>query len=361
MSTAIEQHQPESVAVEAAKVYTRQQVNLIKQTIMPKASDAELAVFIEYAQRTRLDPFARQIYAIPVWDNDAKAYRYQFTTGIDGLRLVAERTGEYQGQDGPYWCGPDGKWSEVWLSDDAPAAAKITVHRLGRRGVTRIVHFGEFVQRDRQGNIRMGNWRDKPAHMLAIRAESHALRAAFPREMAGLELDDEPIHIVNPEAPASNAQKGELVRLARLFGWSDDERRLRASVTSFTELTKGAAAVLIDEWRSFEAALIDDGVVPDALGEFEDVMVDDDEDWVKHGQARQAAEDVAAEVGDDAEEAAPDESVPPASAPLASDEQLHPIAHKYVGDGDEGCLFQIAPNESCGWLREGHEGQGRLT
>ncbi|HSX21165.1 MAG TPA: phage recombination protein Bet [Gaiellaceae bacterium] len=342
MTNAIEQRKPD-VAIEVAKTYTRQQVNLIKQTIMPRASDAELAVFIEYAQRTRLDPFAGQIYAIPVWDEKAKTYRYQFTTGIDGLRLVAERTGEYQGQDGPFWCGADGKWTEVWLSDAAPVAAKVVVHRLGRRPVQRVVKYGEFVQRDRQGRVRYGNWSDRPAHMLAIRAESHALRAAFPREMAGLELDDEPIHIVNPDAPASNAQKGELMRLARLFGWNDQERHDRASVESFTELTKGEAGALIDEWRTFEADLIEDGVVPEAIGGeiVEPVEPEDVDDEPAKVEAPPLFDDDAKE------------DVPRPVTTL--------IAHRYVGDGDGPCVFQIEPGTSCGWAREAHEGQGRLT
>ena len=47
--------------------------------------------------------------------------------------------------DGPYWCGDDGKWVEVWPSKTPPVAAKFTVFRDGVPH-TGIAHYDEFVQ-----------------------------------------------------------------------------------------------------------------------------------------------------------------------------------------------------------------------
>ena len=105
-------------------LWTPEQTQLISTTIAPGCSGDELRLFAYACQRTGLDPFSRQIYAIK------RAGKMTIQAGIDGLRSIAERSGQLDGSE-TWWCGPDGSWQDAWLADKPPAAAKTIIYRKG--------------------------------------------------------------------------------------------------------------------------------------------------------------------------------------------------------------------------------------
>lgn len=167
----------------------RDYLGLVRNQLMgvDKAGNArsgmDLMFFLSVAKKVRLDPLARQIFPVFRWDGRQGKEVMAIQTSIDGFRLIAQRSGDYAGQDDAVIEEENGK----------PIKASVTVYKMVkgvRCPVTASARFAEYVQRDRDGNP-MGLWTKMPYAMLSKCAESLALRKAFPAELSGLYTSEE--------------------------------------------------------------------------------------------------------------------------------------------------------------------------
>ncbi|MFG2873329.1 phage recombination protein Bet [Streptomyces sp. NPDC048338] len=194
--------------------WTPDQAAVLRQSgIDNDVTGAELSGFLHLSQRTGLDPFSRQIYLIGRWDNRQKRKVFTPQTSIDGYRVIAHRVvaaaGHSLGYEDTLWCDASGRWYDVWLKNEPPAAAKVVVVRNGQR-FPAVAKYEEYVQRGKENKV-IGLWGKMPATMTAKCAEALALRMAFPHDLAGVYTAEEMAQADNPqpERHLQSVQQGD--------------------------------------------------------------------------------------------------------------------------------------------------------
>lgn len=269
MTQAIALRENSTIQQGVSTSWTRQQVELIKSQIAPQATDEELQLFGQVCQRTGLDPFARQIYAIHRKSKNQETGKYEqkmtIQVSIDGFRLIADRTGVYTGSE-TFWCGDDGQWRDVWLSSNPPAAAKVVVHKGNNsRGFVGIARFDSYKQSS-------GLWSKMPDTMLAKCAESQALRKAFPAELSGLYTREEMGQADNPRAQVGQVQvvadpKEEIIQelsaTRKAYGWSPKRCFDRLGIEAKEELENCSIEQLRDLIKEIANSDIDVAIEAD--------------------------------------------------------------------------------------------------
>lgn len=189
------------------EIMSREKIELIKQTVAKGSTDLELDLFLHACKRTGLDPLMKQIYAIKRKNGKTGQMEMAIQTGIDGYRLIADRTGRYAGSDEPtYTVGQDG----------FPDVASVTIYKMldGQRcGFSASARWTEYCQEASP------MWKKMPFLMLSKCAEALALRKAFPAELSGvytheemMQADNEPR---NPIADNKQTAQAKIAEIAR--------------------------------------------------------------------------------------------------------------------------------------------------
>lgn len=165
-------------------------LDLIKTQIMGVDSqgkarpDDDTLLFLYVAKRTGLDPLTKQVYAIYRWDGRMGREKMTIQASIDGMRLVAQRTNGYVGQDDVIYDDESKKY---------PGKATVTVYKsMGGQRVpfTASARWNEYCQTDKAG-LPTSMWAKMPYLMLGKCAEALALRKAFPNELSGIYTPEE--------------------------------------------------------------------------------------------------------------------------------------------------------------------------
>lgn len=167
-------------------------VELIKRTICRGSSDDELELFVHACKRTGLDPFMRQIYAVKRWDASLKKEVMGIQTGIDGYRLIADRTGRYSpGKETVYVYDDNGRLvaATSYVKKQTPDG---TWHEIGATA-----YYTEYVALTKE-KAPTSMWATKGHIMLGKCAEACALRKAFPAELSGIYTKEEMEQAYNP-------------------------------------------------------------------------------------------------------------------------------------------------------------------
>jgi len=186
---------------------TRSQIDLIKRTIAKNASDDELKLFIQVCKGAQLNPFMRQVFLVPRWNNKEGREERTIQVSIDGLRAIAESGGQYAGNDDPVFDGEQ----EIALMDkrkiSAPVKAIVTVYKIiamTRCPFTATARWSEYYPGPKLGF----QWHTRPYLMLGKCAEALALRKAFPKLLSGMYAQEELDQGLNEEQEERKQQQG---------------------------------------------------------------------------------------------------------------------------------------------------------
>lgn len=207
--------------------FTEEELKAIRKEYAAGATDEQFSNFIRECRTRNLIP-GRHVYfqtrTAKEYDKQAGAYVYVTRaislTSIDAFRLIAQRTGQYKGQQPPVFIyldndgGPTVE-SKVPLpasgSTEAPRqpwAVRVGIYREGfLEPLTVTARFTAYAvtYEDKQGRTKLNSmWSKRGPEQLAKCAEALALRQAFPEDLGGLYIAEEIKDEVEeaPETPA---------------------------------------------------------------------------------------------------------------------------------------------------------------
>lgn len=161
---------------------TPEQQKMIRDSYARGASPQEFEVLLEISRARNLNPLLRQVHYVSRKDKKLNKEVWSVQISIDGLRAVAERTRQYDGQDEPEF---------EHNAEGLIVLARVKVYKKGiSRPFVGVARWDEYVQTTYEGQPTKF-WKDMPYTMLGKCAEALAIRKAFPEDSGGLYVAEE--------------------------------------------------------------------------------------------------------------------------------------------------------------------------
>jgi len=142
-----------------SKLISKEQYQLVKNTVAKGASDTEFQLLVYTANKYKLDPLTREIWCVKRNQNDPAL----IFTSKDGFYKIAQRSGKFDGIDSGVTFDDKQNLVSAWAEVYVKGASKPFKEE---------VYFQEY-------NASSPIWKSKPITMLKKVAEIHALKKAF--------------------------------------------------------------------------------------------------------------------------------------------------------------------------------------
>ena len=173
--------------VAKAEDYSKQKaiVDTVRNSIFPKATDAQLMLFFHKCQTMGVHPLDGMIHPSVYRGSTGEPDKVVFVTSIDVLRSRSSENDN--GMDEPEF-GPMIDQETEAVTMQAPEWARVKVYKKGvDRPYVGVARWKEYYPGEKRGH----QYRQKPYLMLAKCAEALARRIAFPKELDKLYTPEE--------------------------------------------------------------------------------------------------------------------------------------------------------------------------
>lgn len=228
---------------------TPSQMRLVKTTIAKDCNAEEFDLFMAAAKSYGLDPFRKQILPLVFSKDKPDKRRMSIVVSRDGLRVIAQRCGDYRPASKPAQIeyddalkgptNPKGIVSAtVYLWKRDPSGEWFEV--VGEADWDEFAPVQDEWAYDQEAGLRKptgsqtvdGNWAKMPKVMITKCAEAQALRAGWPDQFAGLYVEEEMDQAKHADMTASETVQAEEQRVR--------EHRVGAGRTIMCSFSDGA-------------------------------------------------------------------------------------------------------------------------